>query len=141
MQPDQQISSKDIILKVLEITGYTGDKDQFAEDFLKRCYSKTVAVMFDVLSEEKQNAVQQEIYQARNSQSMEKIIQDNFPEEDYFTLLQSITQFLFQSYIKSIMTTLSEEQQKNLEDYLISLLPPEALSQAEQGQIPSAGTN
>ncbi len=112
---------REIFLQVLEIIGYSDNKEEFTNKFLQLCEQQTIVNLVKSLPEDKQAAL--------HTESAKQIIPDasNSLLKKYFTLeqitanLQEATKETFNDYLQNIIPTLNDKQKNDLETCLKSL--------------------
>jgi len=113
-------SSKQILLKILEITGYKGDKEKFTNDFLSLCIQKTLPDLIDSMPYEKQVELSQRI-NFMTPEKQEIIILEYINQEVFDKAHLAVTIKTLQDYMNSIQSTLTEDQKFKLEAFLSTL--------------------
>jgi len=116
--PDK--SPKDIIIDVLNIIGYQGEKDNFANELLNICEKQALINLIKMLSNEKQVSLNKDI---NESDMPSEILDKYFDSNRKNKALEEATAQIIQDYIKTIMPTLNAEQMANLEDHFKSMKP------------------
>ena len=108
-------NAKNLIIRILEITNYLGDKEEFATDFLEHTQRDSLILILNSLSEEKQSSIKL-ILDANPSDysPLNEIIQSQFTEAelDYFfdsSLRQNLT-----NYLQPMLASLTKSQQDKL---------------------------
>ncbi len=113
---------KQIILQVLGIIGYEGDKDKYANDFLSLCLQKALVDLMRELPQDKQDQLTQRM-SLITPDKMETLLLEYFPKEKFETAVKEASRSTFEEYLKTIIPTLNEDQHSKLETYLSSQAP------------------
>lgn len=112
---------KDIFLKVLDIIGYSDDKEKFTDQFISLCQQKATTDLIEFLPGDKQKLLGQQISQNTTSEQVQKILAQYFTGQQYTKALEKATAGNFKEYLEKITPTLSIDQQNSLHSFLSSL--------------------
>ncbi|MBI4098218.1 MAG: hypothetical protein HY426_04235 [Candidatus Levybacteria bacterium] len=110
---------KQIILQVLEIIGYSDDKEKYADDFLALCFQKAFVNLTQKLPQDKQDQLTQRMSLV-SADKTEALLLEYFPKEEFENAIKEASRSTFEEYLKTIIPTLNEEQRSKLEAYLSS---------------------
>lgn len=113
-------SSKDIFLQVLNIIGYSDNKEEFASKFFQLCEQQTIINLIKSLPQDKQTALQAELSKQTNPQLNNLLLKKYFSNEQVASSLEQATKQTFENYLQTIIPTLSGEQKVKLQSYLKS---------------------
>jgi len=113
---------KQIILQVLEIIGYEGDKSKYANDFLSLCLQKAFMSLVQELPQDKQDQLTQRM-SLTTPDKMEALLLEYFPKEKFENAVKEASRSTFEEYLQTIIPTLNEEQSNKLEQYFSSQAP------------------
>src|SRR5437588_12269517 len=105
MQQKQQ-NSKDIILEVLTISGYQGNKEVYADKFIQNCEKQAFIDVISALPEDKQNDYRGKMVWAKDTVQQKAIIAEYVPPEQYKETLKRVSEIAFKELIEAIMPTL-----------------------------------
>ena len=106
---------KAILLKILEIIGYSEDKEKFATEFLQNVSMQSLLDLINSLPQDKQEELKQKNSTLQNDQKATgDMIKTYFTEQQIEDALQNASKNAVTEYIKAIDTTLSETQRNNL---------------------------
>lgn len=109
---------KQILIKILEIIGYSEDKDKFATEFLQNVSLQSLLDLFNTLPQDKKDQMQKDISLAgSDAVKLQKILKNYFSEEQINTALQNSSKNAITEYIKTIEPTLSDPQKQSLTNY------------------------
>lgn len=111
----------DKIKKILEITKYPGDYEEFIEYFLKNIYADTLLrIMLNNPVDEIKDLFKALVENPTDEAILTKAIKENIIEEDLqFELKNSLREAL-ELYIESMTPSLSEDQFDELEEFIKS---------------------
>lgn len=118
-----QSDPKQILLETLEIIDYQKDKNAFAEEFMGVCQQEALALLLESLPENRRGQFAQDINgkEALTREKSQAIIKEYFHPEEISKALQKASKEQFQSFLETIVPTLSPEQKEKLQQYLASL--------------------
>lgn len=108
-------------LNILNIIGYQGEKEKFADDFYQVIMQKVLIDKIDILSQDKQILLLQELKQA-NATTFQKIFIKYFPKKEFAEEVKKQTAVAMQIYFKEVIPTLSTDQKTKLKNYLSSMV-------------------
>src|SRR5438876_454902 len=108
------------MMDILNIIGYENDKGAYADNFFKSCIALAIANLAKLLPEGKQKELAEE-HLDENAESISKLVQKYWTDEDYNKAVEEATKENFTDFINTVSATLSEEQIKNLQDHLNTL--------------------
>lgn len=124
---------KQILIKILEIIGYSEDKDKFATEFLQNVSLQSLLDLFNTLAQDKKDQMQKDVSLAGNDpQKLQEILKNYFSQEQIDTALQNSSKNAITEYIKTIEPTLSDVQKQSLANYFNEITKNNPL------QMPSA---
>ena len=112
---------RDIFLQVLNIIGYTNDKEEFTNKFFQLCEQQTVVSLIKSLPQDKQTSLQTELSKQTIPDPSNTLLKKYFSEEQIVNTLQKATEETFSSYLQTVMPTLNDKQRTELETYLKNL--------------------
>lgn len=113
---------KQIILQVLGIIGYEGDKDKYANDFLALCLQKALFSLMTDFPQDKQDQLVQRL-SLTLPERQEALLLEYFSAEKLQEAVKESSKSTFEEYLQTIIPTLSEDQKNKLEAYLSSQAP------------------
>lgn len=109
---------KQILIRILEIIGYSEDKDKFATEFLQNVSLQSLLDLFNTLPQDKKDQLQKDVSLVGNDpQKLQGILKNYFTEEQINTALQNSSKNAITEYIKTIEPTLSDPQKQSLANY------------------------
>ncbi len=117
---------KEIILKVLEIIGYSNDKEKFTAGFLQSIDAQSLLNLINSLPSDKQEEARQKLAGVQDPKAAGELLKPYFSKEQIISSLQNSAKNMMTEYIKAIENTLSEEQKTNLANYFQELSQPTA---------------
>ena len=112
---------RDIFLQVLNIIGYTNDKEEFTNKFFQLCEQQTVLSLIKSLPQDKQTSLQTELSKQTIPDPSNLLLKKYFTEEQIANALQKATEETFNSYLQTVMPTLNDKQRTELGTYLKTL--------------------
>ena len=110
----------DTIIKALEVIGYKGDKQKFANQFIVNSKNQALLDLLDALPAGKQAQLKQQLSTASETQIPE-ILQNYFTKEQYLEAVTKATKASFGFFLETIQSSLTESQTENLQTFLGSL--------------------
>lgn len=109
---------KAILLRILDIIGYSEDKEKFATDFLQNVSLQALLDLFNTLPQDKKDQIQQQIASAGNNpQALRDILKSYFTESQIEDAIQSASKNAVTEYMKSIDSTLSDTQRTSIANF------------------------
>lgn len=106
---------KAIVVRILDIIGYSEDKEKFAGEFLQTMSAQTLLDLFNSLPQDKKDQVKEQMTNTGNNpQAIQDILKTYFSESQIQDGLQNASKNAVAEYIKTIDPTLSETQRDNL---------------------------
>jgi hypothetical protein len=116
---------KTILLKILEIIGYQGNSDEFADQLMAAIDAQLVLDLFNRLPEDSQKQLQSSLSSdPQNLNPLGESIKSHFSSSDIQTALQDISQKTITDYLQAVIPTLSPVQQNQLSQYLVAFNTP-----------------
>ncbi|HRN95900.1 MAG TPA: hypothetical protein PLD54_00460 [Candidatus Levybacteria bacterium] len=115
------------IQKILDLIGYTADKDQFIKEFIELVHLKTMQSVLLTFPEDKQKEISDQLVNANHEDVVKKVIVDNFQKELYSKMLSDTYAEMIREYIESIVPSLSKVQISELKNYFRSNLSPQTV--------------
>lgn len=113
---------KQILLRILEIIGYSEDKDKFATEFLQNVSLQALLDLFNTLPQDKKDQIQQQMTSANNDASkIQQVLNQFFTQDQLAQAIENSSKNAVTEYIKTIEPTLSEEQKQNLAGFFQEL--------------------
>lgn len=104
----------ELIIKVLNIIGYTNDKQKFASEFINSCRKQAFLELINTLSPEEQEALNQQIKGGEGSK-IASLLNEQFNSDKYNQALRKVIEDSFKEYVASIKPHLSKTQLQNLQ--------------------------
>lgn len=104
----------DIIIKILEATGYDGDKVAFVADFMRIISSQALVALVQSLPEEKQLEADKKIAEADGQETFAKAVSEYFSDQQVAQAVDEASQKAIAEWLRSLQSTLTDEQRKNL---------------------------
>ncbi len=110
--------SRAILLRILEIIGYSEDKEKFATEFLQNVSLQALLNLFNTLSQDKKDQLQQKMQSIGNDAvKMQEELKTYFTQEQLEQAIENSAKNAVTEYIKTIEPTLSDSQKQNLANY------------------------
>lgn len=114
--------AKTILLEILNITGFSEDKDKFVAEFFQNVSLQALQDLFNSLSQEQKDSIQQKIANAgNNSQLIQDTLKTYFTDLQFQTAIKNSSKNALEEYIKTIEITLSDSQKENLTNYFVNV--------------------
>ena len=113
-------SNKVNFSKILDIIGYSGDKEELSNNFLGLCYSNALVDLAQILPEEKREEVSKAILGTKDEEQAENL-KKYFSQEQITDALKKASEKIFEDYYESIKPTLSESKISQLNDYFTTI--------------------
>ena len=109
---------KAILLRILDIIGYSEDKEKFATEFLQNVSMQSLLDLINSLPSDKQEEIKQKTSVLQNDpKAAQDLFNNYFTKQQIERALQNASKNAVTEYIKAIASTLSEEQKTNLTNY------------------------
>ncbi len=121
--------SKTILLKILEIIGYSEDKDKFAAEFLQNVRLLALIDLFNTLPQDKKDQLQQKLTAVGDDAvKLQEELRVYFTAKQVYSAIENSSKNSVTEYMKTIEPTLSDSQKQNLTSYFSELAknPPPA---------------
>jgi|SRR3989338_7160455 len=109
---------KTILLRILDIIGYSEDREKFATEFLQNVSLQTLKDLLNILPQDKKDKIQQQIIGAGNNpQALRDILKSYFTESQIEDGVQNASKNAVTEYMKTIDSTLSETQRTGIVNF------------------------
>lgn len=109
---------KIILLKILEIIGYSEDKEKFATEFLQNVSFQALLDLLNTLPQDKKDQLQQKITSMGNDTAkIQEELKAYFTDSQLEQAIENSAKNAVTEYMKAIDSTLSEAQKQNLTNY------------------------
>lgn len=109
---------KVILLRILDIIGYSEDKEKFATEFLQNVSLQALLDLFNTLSQDKKDQLQQKIPQIGSDASkMQEELKVYFTDSQLEQAIENSAKNAVIEYMKAIDPTLSDSQKQNIANY------------------------
>ncbi len=108
---------KQIILQVLEIIGYTDNKEKFANEFLGLILQKSINNLAEKLPQDKIDQLRQRI-SLTGPEKFENLLKDYFSGEELNESVKKVSENMFREYLEEVKPTLNDTQKENLQKFL-----------------------
>lgn len=113
-----------IIGKIMDILGIGEDKESFTKDFMDAVLQESFIEFFSVVPPDRKAVLQREFAIERSPEEIEKILQRYITPQEYYRVISATTQKLLKEYLDPLVPTLSDEQKRQLNAYLFSIVEP-----------------
>lgn len=113
--------TKTIILKTLDIIGFTNDRENFFEEFLKGCYQKALLMLIDNLPKDRQEEITKQSESVNSPEEAQEILASYFTPEQYNEALEKISGDSYEEFIQTVEPNLTNGQREELAAYLDSI--------------------
>ena len=122
---------KVILLRILDIIGYSKDKEKFATEFLQNVSLQALLDLLNTLPQDKKDQLQQQIASVGNNpQTVSELLKSHFTQSQIEQGIQNASKNAVTEYMKAIDPTLSETQRTNLVNLFEELNPKQSAVQA-----------
>lgn len=122
---------KTILLRILDIIGYSEDKEKYATEFLQNVSLQTFLDLYNTLPQDKKDQIQQQIISAGNNpQAVRDLLKNYFTESQIEDVIQNASKNAVTEYMKAIDPTLSETQRTSIVNFAKELNQNNASAQA-----------
>ena len=109
---------KTIVFGILDIIGYSEDKEKFATEFLQTVSLQALLDLFNTLPQDQKDKIQQQITNAGNNpQAIQEALKRYFTDSQLQDAVRTSAKNAVTEYIKTIEPTLSDPQKQNLTNY------------------------
>src|SRR3989338_9474784 len=109
---------KTIVFGILDIIGYSEDKEKFATEFLQTVSLQALLDLFNTLPQDQKDKIQQQITNAGNNpQAIQEALKRYFTDLQLQDAVRTSAKNAVTEYIKTIEPTLSDPQKQNLTNY------------------------
>ncbi|OGH17974.1 MAG: hypothetical protein A3C22_00965 [Candidatus Levybacteria bacterium RIFCSPHIGHO2_02_FULL_37_10] len=109
---------KTIVFGILDIIGYSEDKEKFATEFLQTVSLQALLDLFNTLPQDKKDQFQQKIQGIENDAvQMQEELKKYFTQNQIEQTIETSARNAVTEYIKTIEPTLSDPQKQNLTNY------------------------
>lgn len=112
--------AKDILLNILEVIDYQGDRNNFADKFLDLIFRQAILKEIENLPEDKKHNFDRELKDKDLDKSMQVIL-NYVQKEDFEKSVERIATEMFIDYIQKILPTLDEVRKNKLQTLLNTL--------------------
>ncbi len=114
------MNPKRIILDVLEIIGYTDDRDKFANDFLGLILQNSINNLSEKLPQDKIDQLRQRLSLSK-PEKLETLLNDYFSSEELNDSVKKVSESMFREYLEEVSPSLNDSQREDLQRYLSGL--------------------
>ncbi len=109
---------KAILLKILDIIGYSDDKDKFATEFLQNVSLQALLDLFNTLPQDKKDQLQQKIANiGQDAAKMQEELKAFFTEGQLEQAVENASKNAVTEYMKAINPTLSDTQRTSIMNF------------------------
>ena len=109
---------KVILLRILDIIGYSKDKEKFATEFLQNVSLQALLDLLNTLPQDKKDQLQQQIASVGNNpQTVSELLKSHFTQSQIEQGIQNASKNAVTEYMKAIDPTLSETQRTNIANF------------------------
>lgn len=110
--------AKAVLLKILDIIGYSDDKEKFVAEFLQNVNLQALSDLFNTLPQDKKDQLQLKITSiGNNAAQMQEELKNYFTADQLSQAIENSAKNAVTEYIKTIEPTLSDLQKQNLANY------------------------
>ncbi len=110
---------KIILLEILNSIDYSGNKEIFADKFLKNCQLEALNNLIVKLPQEKQDIIKQQLQ--NSNKTVVELVKEYFTDQEYLEKLKIVSAGILKEYLETIQPTLSFSQKDKLQLFLSSL--------------------
>src|SRR3989344_1658092 len=109
---------KAILLRILDIIGYSEDKEKFATEFFQNVSLQALLDLFNTLPQDKKDQLQQKIASlGSDAAKVQGELKAYFTDSQLEQAIENSAQNAVTEYMKAIDPTLSDSQKQNLANY------------------------
>lgn len=109
------MNNHNILLKILEIIGYSDNKNEFVDEFLKNIQMQSVIDLIQSLPQDQQSQIKKQLSVNPNDPNKAAdVLKSYFNNEQIQEALKNASKTAMEEYIKAINPTLSSTQKNNL---------------------------
>lgn len=110
------------MLRILDIIGYSEDKEKFASSFLENTNLQAFINLLTSLSQEKRDEINQKFMGLGNDTAkMQKELKTYFAQSQLEQAIENSSRNAITEYMKAIDPTLSDSQKGNLANYFAEI--------------------
>lgn len=107
-------SSRDLLRKVLDIIGYSDDKEVFIDKFQENIGLGSIVNLIASLPPDKQKEVSDKLSVSKNDEEKASVLKTSFTEEQLQGSLEKSVQEAIVGYIEAVKPTLNSKQKDEL---------------------------
>lgn len=115
------IKTRDILAQVLIISDYKGDQEQIIQKFLDLTSANVLNELIGIKPENLQKEIVDSLQGVKTNDEVIAILSQYFDEKLISAAYSKSSEELFTAIIQDLLSTLSSEKEKVLQDYLQSL--------------------
>ena len=109
---------KAILLRILDIIGYSDDKEKYATEFLQNVSLQALLDLINTLPQDKKDQLQEKIAQIGNDTTkMQEELKAYFTDSQLEQAIENSAKNAVTEYMKAIDPTLSETQRTNIASF------------------------
>lgn len=110
-----------MLLRILEIIDYQGDKNQFAWEFIDLCARKAMLNCITAVPKDDRDKIDTALKEVKTIEDTITVLTQHIPKTSYEKHLEEVSKLMFRDYINTVFPTLNPSQQKALTDYLTQI--------------------
>lgn len=119
-----QSTTKQIIIEILTITEYQGDKENFANQLIDLFHQKALFDLIESLPEENKEKLKKQLSEHVTPEMGKTLLLQHTTPDKYLEYLKKSTEKIFKDYLKDVFETLNEQKKEEVKNYLLSLNIP-----------------
>lgn len=116
-------TTRDIIVKILTIIEYDGNKEEFTHKFIDMFHRQAVLDVIENIPLENQEILKKQLKDNVTPEMEKTLILQHITPDKYLEALKKSAQNILSEYLKSLMPVLSPKQSAELETYLNFINP------------------
>ena len=117
------VTTRDIIIKILTIIEYDGNKEEFAHKLIDMFHRQAVLDVIESIPKENQELLKKQLSGNITPEMEKTLILQHVTPDKYLEALKKSAQNILSEYLKSITPVLSPKQSAELQTYLNFINP------------------
>ncbi len=113
---------RDFLLKTLDIISFAQDKEKWIKEFMEYAQQQAFLELLKTLPQEQQTILSKNLQFPPQGKTPEQVLQEYFTPLDCSIALQEKIIEEYKKFVQSVMSTISQEKQKELQDFLLPLV-------------------
>ena len=106
-------TTEELLLKILDICGYKGDKQAFVDEFIGNIQLEALLHVISNNPDKKEDWMRL-LNNMQTPEEIKQFIGDNIPTEDYAKQIEEVSEKAMKTYLRSIEGSLTENQKYDI---------------------------